>query len=124
MKYLRTHDFGTHVCFYPYFSRIMGIHSSHTLRIAWISASREVFKKRLTFEYLCFLKFFLYYGNSFFPCFRNCILCQPRNMVAQFKKTYLHGRIKILHFLTPARIQKFNRTLKYFSLFKNTPPTS
>ena len=27
-------------------------------------------------------------------------------MVGHFKKTYLHGPIKILQFLTPARIQK------------------
>ena len=33
--------------------------------------------------------------------------CQSRNMVGQFKKAYLHKRpIKILHCLTPARIQK------------------
>ena len=34
------------------------------------------------------------------------LLCQSRNMVGQFKKAYLHRPIKILHFLTPAKIQK------------------
>ena len=33
--------------------------------------------------------------------------CRLRNMVGQFKKSYLHRPIKILHFLTPARIQKY-----------------
>ena len=35
------------------------------------------------------------------------LLCQSRNLVGQFKKTYLHRKIKILHFLTTATIQKF-----------------
>ena len=34
------------------------------------------------------------------------LLCQSRNMVGQFKKAYLHRSVKILHFSTPARIQK------------------
>ena len=42
-------------------------------------------------------------------------------MVGQFKKAYLPRPIKILHFLTPARIQK-RITSKYFSLFNNKPP--
>ena len=33
--------------FFPYFSRIMGIHFSHVLRTAWISASNEKFQKHL-----------------------------------------------------------------------------
>ena len=33
-------------------------------------------------------------------------LYQLRYMVGHFKKTYLHGLIKILQFLKPARIQK------------------
>ena len=33
-------------------------------------------------------------------------LCQSRNIVGQFKKSYLHRKIKILRFLTPGRIQK------------------
>ena len=53
------------------------------------------------------------------------MLCQSRNMVGQFKKTYLHTPIEILHFLTPARIKKmFNITSKYFSFFNNKPPAS
>ena len=34
------------------------------------------------------------------------LLGESRNMVGQFKKQNLHRPIKILHFLTPARIQK------------------
>ena len=34
------------------------------------------------------------------------LLCWSRNMVGQFEKAFLHRPIKILHFLTPARIQK------------------
>ena len=34
------------------------------------------------------------------------LLCQSRNVVGQLKEAYLHKPIKILHFLTPARIQK------------------
>ena len=33
-------------------------------------------------------------------------LIQLRNMVGQFKQTYLHRPIKILHILTTAKIQK------------------
>ena len=36
----------------------MGIHSSHALGIAWISASRGRFKKPLIFECFCFAIFF------------------------------------------------------------------
>ena len=36
----------------------------------------------------------------------NFVLCHANNMVGQFKKAYLHRPIKILHFLTPARIQR------------------
>ena len=35
------------------------------------------------------------------------LLCQSINMVGQFRKAYLHRPIKILHFLTAARIQKY-----------------
>ena len=35
------------------------------------------------------------------------LLCQSRNIVGQFKKSYLHRPIKFLNFLTPARIQKY-----------------
>ena len=34
------------------------------------------------------------------------LLCQLRIMVGQFKKTYLHRAMEILHFLVLARIQK------------------
>ena len=34
------------------------------------------------------------------------LLCQLRNMVGQFKKSYFHRPVKILQFLTPNRIQK------------------
>ena len=34
------------------------------------------------------------------------LLCKSRNVVGEFKKLYLHRPINILHFLTPARIQK------------------
>ena len=37
------------------------------------------------------------------------LLCQLINMVGQFRKAYLHRPIKILHFLTAARIQKYLR---------------
>ena len=40
------------------------------------------------------------------------------------KKDYMHWPIKILHFLTPARIQMFNITSKFFSFFHNKPPVS
>ena len=45
-------------------------------------------------------------------------------MAEQFKKAYLYRSIKILHFLTLARIQKFKITSKYLSVFNNTPPAS
>ena len=35
------------------------------------------------------------------------LLCQPRNMVGQLKKVYLDRPIKILHFGTPAKFQKY-----------------
>ena len=41
-KYLRN-PLLWNVCFFPYFSRIMGIHFSHVLGIVWISASPEIF---------------------------------------------------------------------------------
>ena len=39
------------------------------------------------------------------------LLFQLKNMVGQFKKAYLHRPIKILFFLTTARIQKCLRIL-------------
>ena len=35
--------------FSPYFFHTMGIHSSHALEIAWISALHEIFKKPLPY---------------------------------------------------------------------------
>ena len=58
----------------------MGIHSSHSLGTAWISASREIFKKPLTFECLCFPIFIPYYGNSLSPCFGNCMSSQGKSL--------------------------------------------
>ena len=34
------------------------------------------------------------------------LLCQSKNIFGLFKKAYLHRPIRILDFLTPARIQK------------------
>ena len=49
-------------------------------------------------------------------CTNLVLLCQSRNMVGQFRKPYLHRPIKILHFLTPGRIQKrLNITSKYLA---------
>ena len=42
------------VRFFPYFSRIMGIHFFHVLEIVWISASSEIFKKLINLKCLCF----------------------------------------------------------------------
>ena len=48
----------------------------------------------------------IHYSTVFRSSTNFVLLCQSRNMVGQFKKAYLHRSIKILHFLTPARIQK------------------
>ena len=58
---------------YPFPTTNMGIHSSHVLRIAWISISHKIFKRPWTLECLCFPMHFPYYVNSLFPWFRNCI---------------------------------------------------
>ena len=47
-----TQHFGM-FAFFPYFSRLMGIHFSHVLGIDWISASSEKFQKHLTLKCLC-----------------------------------------------------------------------
>ena len=47
------------VCVFPCLLYTMGIHSSHRLGMAWISASREICKKHITFECLCFFILFL-----------------------------------------------------------------
>ena len=67
-----TQHFGM-FAFFPYFSRIMGIHFSHVLGIVWISASSEIFKKTINLKCLCFPILFPYNGNPVFPCFGNCM---------------------------------------------------
>ena len=67
-----TQHFGM-FAFFPYFSRIMGIHFSHVLGIVWISASSEKFKKPINLKCLCFPILFPYNGNPLFPCFGNCM---------------------------------------------------
>ena len=53
------------------------------------------------------------------------LLYQLRNKVGQFKKAYLQRPIKILHFLTSARIQKCLIELQiFFSFFNNKPSAS
>ena len=49
------------------------------------------------------------------------LLCQSRNMVGQTNKVYLRRSTKILHFSTPARIQK---CLTWFSFFNKKPTAS
>ena len=45
-------------------------------------------------------------------------------MVGKFKKAYLHRPMKILHFVTPTRIQASLTSSKYFRFFKNKPSAS
>ena len=52
-------------CVFSYLFRNIRLQSSCTLGIARISASRKIFKKPLTFEYLCFPIFFLTMGIHF-----------------------------------------------------------
>ena len=61
------------VCFFPYFSRIIGIHFSHVLGIVWISASSEIFKKAINLKCLCFPILFPCNGNPLYSCFGNCL---------------------------------------------------
>ena len=42
---------------------------------------------------------------------------QSQNIIGQFMKTYLHRPIKILQFLTPARIQKCSKYLQNILAF-------
>ena len=73
-KYLGAHNFAMFVFFPILLQYYMVIHSSHALGIAWISASREIFKKYLTFECFCFAIFFFpHYGNSLSPFWGKCI---------------------------------------------------
>ena len=49
------------------------------------------------------------------------LLSQSINVTGQFIKTYLHRPIKVLDFLTPAKIKRnFNIASKYFSFLNNT----
>ena len=61
------------VCVFPNFRLTIEIHFSHILEIIQIKASQEICEKLVALEYLCFPIRFLYYGNSFFPCFGNCM---------------------------------------------------
>ena len=61
------------LCVFSYFSRIMGIHFSHVLGIAWISALYEIFKKPINLKCLCFPILFPYNGNPLFLYFGNCM---------------------------------------------------
>ena len=56
--------------------------------------------KKLSFFSLKVLKARKEAGNNF------ALLCESRKMADQLKKAYLHRSFKILHFFTPARIQK------------------
>ena len=49
----------------------MAIHFSHILGIVWITP--KIFQKPNTIECLLFPILFLYYGNSLFPYFGNCM---------------------------------------------------
>ena len=62
--------------FEPYIffiSLTMGIQFSNILGVAWINASHEMCQKLIALEGLCFPIRFLYYENSVFPCFWNCV---------------------------------------------------
>ena len=52
------------------------------------------------------------------------LLSRSRQMIGWFMKTYLHRPINILQFLSRGKIQKFNITSKYFSIFNNKLPAS
>ena len=63
--------------------------------------------KKNSFIYLFFLlKYREIIAVKTVTLYNFVLLCQSRNMIGQFKKADLHKPIKILHFLTPARIQK------------------
>ena len=71
-KYLRN-PLLWNVYFFPYFSRIVGIHFSQTLGIVWISASSEIFKKSINLKCFCFPILFPYHENPHSPCVGNCV---------------------------------------------------
>ena len=66
-----THYFGMFV-FSHTFPVLWEFTFSHVLRIAWISASSEIFKKPINLKCLCFPIPFPHYGNSLFPWVGNC----------------------------------------------------
>ena len=79
-KYVRS-LYLRNICVFPYFSRTIGIHFSHVLKLVWFFASRERFKKLIIFERLCFPILSPYYENSLFLCFGNCMdFCFTQNM--------------------------------------------
>ena len=69
--------------FFPYFSRIMGIHFSHVLGIVWIFASFKIFKKTINLKCFCFAILFPYNGNPLFPCFGNCMDFYIKQKISQ-----------------------------------------
>ena len=81
-KYLRN-PLLWNVCFFPYFSRIMGIHFSHVLGIVWIFASFKIFKKTINLKCFCFAILFPYNGNPLFPCFGNCMDFYIKQKISQ-----------------------------------------
>ena len=64
-KSVREQNLGN-VCDFPYFFCDTGIKSSHRLGMAWISFSREICKKPIPLEYLCFPIIFPYFNFSIF----------------------------------------------------------
>ena len=80
-KILKTLNFEMFV-----FSFTMGIHFSHILGTAWISASPKIFEKPITLECLFFPILSPYYGNSLFPYSGNCMdFCFTQNIYETHK---------------------------------------
>ena len=67
--------------FFPIFFLYFGNSLYHALGIAWIPDSWKIFKKPLTFEYLCFPFIFPYYGNLLFPCFEKCVDAHEKSLL-------------------------------------------
>ena len=102
-----THYFGMFV-FSHTFPVLWEFTFPHVLRIAWISASSEIFKKPINLKYLCFPILSPYYGNPLFLCFWNCMgFCFTQNIweTQNFQMfvffTYFSGimRIHVSHVL-------------------------
>ena len=77
--------------FFPYFSRAIEIRLSHASRFAWSSTLYEIFKKTLTFECLCFPINIPYYGESLFPCFKNCLDSRGKPLQIHACERYGHS---------------------------------